>query len=211
MLERDGRLSNERRRPARLDAAQPVGHRGGARSAEPARQCPSRGVLLSSLPAMARAARLLPALAALLAAAATGDARPSKIGAGRSGGVGPDPGRAGGKGAGSRGQLGGGRGRQLGEGGVLGRGAAGRRAEALQPGEEGDRKRHGAHKGDGLGLGPGLPGAEKRLEQAWPLILPESPGALSMGCGPGSLPGAPQERDSGLSGCCEPSILRVTE
>lgn len=109
MLERDGRLSNERRRPARLDAAQPVGHRGGARSAEPARQCPSRGVLLSSLPAMARAARLLPALAALLAAAATGDARPSKIGAGRSGGVGPDPGRAGGKGAGSRGQLGGGR------------------------------------------------------------------------------------------------------
>lgn len=43
-------------------------------------------MLSGSPPAMARAARLLAALAAFLAAAATGgDARPSKIGAGRTG------------------------------------------------------------------------------------------------------------------------------
>lgn len=52
----------------------------------PTREHPNSGVLSASPPAMARAARLLAALAALLAAAATGgDARPSKIGAGRTG------------------------------------------------------------------------------------------------------------------------------
>lgn len=50
--------------------------------------------VVRSPPAMARAARLLAALAALLAAAATGgDARPSKIGAGRTG-LGSELGRA---------------------------------------------------------------------------------------------------------------------
>uniref|UniRef100_A0A8C0AGG1 Prenylcysteine oxidase 1 like n=3 Tax=Bovinae TaxID=27592 RepID=A0A8C0AGG1_BOSMU len=61
-------------------AEQPAGRWGGAGSPAPTLQCPSPGVLPPSLPAMAHAARLLAALAALLAAAATGDARPSKIG-----------------------------------------------------------------------------------------------------------------------------------
>lgn len=74
-------------------AEQPAGRWGGAGSPAPTLQCPSPGVLPPSLPAMAHAARLLAALAALLAAAATGDARPSKIGAGRTG-WGADLGRA---------------------------------------------------------------------------------------------------------------------
>lgn len=74
-------------------AEQPVRRRAGAESPAPTRDCPSTGVLPQSLPAMARAARLFASLAALLAAAATGDARPSKIGAGRTG-WGADLGRA---------------------------------------------------------------------------------------------------------------------
>lgn len=63
----------------------------------------------------------------------------------------------------SREQLDGGRGRQLLEGGVLGRGAGWRRAEALRLGEEGGRSRQGADGEGGVGLCPGLPGVEKSL------------------------------------------------
>lgn len=67
-------------------AERPVELRGGAVSLAPTREHPVRGVLPLSPPVMACAARLLASLAALLAATATGgDARPSKIGAGRTG------------------------------------------------------------------------------------------------------------------------------
>lgn len=60
--------------------------RGGAVSPAPTREHRISGVLPWSPRAMAGASRLLAALAALLAAAATGgDARPSKIGAGSTG------------------------------------------------------------------------------------------------------------------------------
>ncbi|XP_058917350.2 prenylcysteine oxidase-like [Kogia breviceps] len=60
-------------------AEQPVRRRAGAGRPSPTRDSPRPGVLPQSLPAMAHAARLFAALAVLLAAAATGDARPSKI------------------------------------------------------------------------------------------------------------------------------------
>ena len=94
---------------------QPVGRRGGAGSPAPIRDCPSPGVLPQSLPAMARAARLFAALAALLAAAATGDARPSKIGAGRTG-WGADLGRAAREKCCEPGASGGGKGKAAGRG-----------------------------------------------------------------------------------------------
>lgn len=46
---------------------------------------------------------------------------------------------------------------------LLGRGAGWRRAEVLRRGEEGDRSRQGADGEGGVGLCPGLPGAEKSL------------------------------------------------
>lgn len=142
-------------------AEQPAGRWSRGRRPAPTRQSLDPRRAAPSLPPKLLPA-LLAALAALLAAAATGDAGPVKSVREGLGGVQIWGGCAGkGLSAGSS-WMGEGEGSWT-RGGVLGRGAGWRRAEVLRRGEEGDRSRQGADGEGGVGLCPGLPGAEKSL------------------------------------------------
>lgn len=113
---------------------------------------------------MAPGARIVAALAALLAAAATGgDARPSKIGAGRTG-WGAELGRVAREKCSQPGAAGWGKGMEAGRGRGPWETSWVRRRRKLRLGEEGDRSRQGPDGEGGVGMCPGIAGARKRLK-----------------------------------------------